>query len=134
MYATAHARCFHEGFVPQMATAELLAREAGLLADDAHLLQGATTSPPPIVSCLDWPLLACCPVTYGAWRSRPLTTVADAEELFAQRCFEADNLLGEEAGCRHLLNWLDDSGRQEMRHQLLAEVRLALASRNPTAA
>ena len=41
-------------------------------------------------------------------------------------CFEADQRLGEPAACRWFLNWFDDTPRDEMRRELLAEVELAL--------
>jgi hypothetical protein len=51
------------------------------------------------------------------------------EEFFARMCFEIDQRLGEPAGCRWFLNWFDETPREEMRQQLLAEVKRALAQR-----
>ena len=56
-------------------------------------------------------------------------TVGQCEEFFAKCCFEADQSLGEPAACRHFLNWFDDTPRDEMRRELLAEVELTLAGR-----
>jgi hypothetical protein len=56
------------------------------------------------------------------------------EEYFARLCFEADQRLGEPAVCRWFLNWFDDTPRDVMRRELLAEVERALAERNATAA
>ena len=38
----------------------------------------------------------------------------------------------EPAACRWFLNWYDDTPRDEVRRELLAEVELALAERVPT--
>jgi len=49
--------------------------------------------------------------------------VAEVEEFFARACFEADQRLGEPAGCRWFLNWFDETPRDEMRRLLFAEVK-----------
>lgn len=51
------------------------------------------------------------------------------EEFFARVCFEADQRLGEPAGCRWFLNWFDDTPRDQMRHELLTEVDRTLIER-----
>ena len=51
-------------------------------------------------------------------------------EFFARMCFEVDQRLGEPAGCRWFLNWFDETPRDEMRRELLAEVNVALAERH----
>ena len=58
-----------------------------------------------------------------------METVGEVEETFARVCFEADQRLGEPAAVRYFLNWYDDTPRDEMRKQLLAEVERALADR-----
>ena len=58
-----------------------------------------------------------------------ISTVGDVETFFAVKCFDADQLLGSPADCRHLLNWVDDTPRPEMRRELLAEIALVLAER-----
>ena len=47
----------------------------------------------------------------------------------AANAAEADTRLGEPAAVRYFLNWFDDTPRDEMRRQLLAEVNRALAER-----
>ena len=44
-------------------------------------------------------------------------------------CFEIDQRFGEPTACRWFLNWFDETPREEMREQLLAEVQRALAQR-----
>lgn len=97
-----------------------------LESDDQRLVQGVTTSPPPLQSVQDWPVEAACAVGYCGWAGDGLETVGEVEEFFARVCHECDRLLGEPAGCRHLLNWFDEAPRDEMRQHLAGEVRLAL--------
>jgi hypothetical protein len=62
-----------------------------------------------------------------------LETVAEVEEFFARMCFEVDQRVGEPAGCRWFLNWFDETPREEMRAELLAEVERALLRRRQQA-
>jgi hypothetical protein len=75
----------------------------------------------------DWPVEAACVLGYCGWQGEGLQSVAQVEEFFARLCFEADQRLGEPAACRWFLNWYDETGREEMRRQLLAEVNRSLA-------
>ena len=68
-------------------------------------------------------------VGFCAWQGDGLETVAEVEEFFARVCFEADQVLGEPAACRWFLNWFDETPRDEMRRQLVAEVNRALSDR-----
>jgi hypothetical protein len=93
------------------------------------LIQGSTTTPPPLQCVQDWPVEACCVLGYCSWMGEGLETVAEVENDFARVCFEADQILGEPAACRYFLNWYDETSRDEMRRELLAEVNLVLAER-----
>lgn len=57
-------------------------------------------------------------------------TVREVEEFFARMCYEIDLRVGEPAGCRWFLNWFDDTPRDEMRSELLTEVRLVTKTRD----
>jgi hypothetical protein len=94
-------------------------------------VQGATTTPPPLLCVQDWPVEACCALGFCGWQGEALCTVGEVEEHFAKCCFEADQRLGEPAACRWFLNWFDDTPRDDMRRELLAEVELALTDRIP---
>src|SRR5205085_10909409 len=100
-----------------------------LKADDRRLLQGATSSPPPLMCVQDWPIERACALGFCAWQGEGLETVGEVEEFFARTCFEADQRLGEPAACRYFLNWFDDTPRAEMRAALLEEVNRVLAER-----
>jgi hypothetical protein len=122
-------KVWREGVVPLLSTSGLMALGQGLENDDPRLLQGATTTPPPLQCVQEWPVEAACALGYCGWVGDGLETVAEVEEFFARMCFEIDQRLGEPAGCRWFLNWFDETPRDEMRHQLLREVNLALAQR-----
>ena len=122
-------KVWREGFAPLLSNAALEALKRGLMSDDHQLLQGATTSPPPLQYAQEWPVEAACVLGYCGWKGEGLETVAEVEEFFAQACFEADQRLGDPAACRYFLNWFDDTPREEMRRLLLAEVNHTLARR-----
>ena len=120
---------WRDGFAPVLSTTGLLSLRDALRVDDPRLVQGATTTPPPLLCVQDWPVEACCALGYCGWQGDRMDTVGEVEEFFAKCCFEADARLGEPAACRWFLNWFDDTPRADMRRDLLAEVELALADR-----
>jgi hypothetical protein len=120
---------FRVGLGPQLTEDDLLALARGLESDDRRLAQGYTTDPPPLKGLWDLPVCACCPISFVGLVSRGLTTVGQVDEWFAQVCFRIDELFGEKAASRWLLNYLDDTPRERMREELLAEVRAELARR-----
>lgn len=121
---------WRQGFAPVLSTAGLAALRDALARDDECLTQGATTTPPPLLCVQDWPVEAACAVGFCGWRGEDeLGTVGEVEDYFARACFEADQRLGEPAACRWFLNWFDDTDRDDMRRELLAEVQLELEKR-----
>ncbi len=119
-------KVWRDGFVPSIPRDALLSLKEALEKDDPRLLQGATTSPPPLECVRDWPVEAACLIGFCGTHvhgSFGEATVSQVEEWFAQRCFEADQRLGEPAACRWFLNWADDTPRQEMRQEMIAELR-----------
>lgn len=123
---------WRDGFAPILPIDGLTALATALREDDKKLIQGATTTPLPLMCVMDWPVEAgdCLAfmgaVTHGGFGT---ATVGECEEFFAKCCYEADQLLGEPAACRWLLNWYDDTPRDEMRRELLAEVESVLENR-----
>jgi hypothetical protein len=122
-------KVWREGVAPLLPTAGLEALKRALTDDDARLLQGATTTPPPLQCVQDWPVEAACALGFCGWQGENLETVAEVEEFFARTCFEIDQRLGEPAACRWFLNWFDETPREEMRQLLLPEVQRVLAQR-----
>jgi len=122
-------KVWQEGVVPLLSTAGLEALRQALVSNDVRLLQGATTTPPPLQCVQDWPVEAACALGFCGWQGEGLETVAEVEEFFARMCFEVDQRLGEPAACRWFLNWFDETPRDEMRAELIGEVNLALAQR-----
>ena len=123
-------KVWRNGFVPVLSSFGLVQLREALRYDDLRLVQGATTSPPPLMCVQDWPVEACCALGFCGWQGDGLQTVGEVEEFFARCCFEADERLGEPAACRWFLNWFDDTPRDEMRADLLAEIEWALEERN----
>jgi hypothetical protein len=121
--------CWRAGFAPQISDAGLQALRRALTEDDPNLIQGGTTTPPPLQCVLDWPAEAACPVGYAGWQGDGLATVGEVENYFGALCLEAGRRLGDAAGSRHLLNFVDETPRQEMRRELLAEVERELSRR-----
>jgi hypothetical protein len=122
-------RVWRTGVAPCLSDAALTALRDGLRDDDERLLQGHTTSPPPLTAVMDWPVEAGCALCYAAWRGDGLTTVEEVEESFGRVCWAAEQTLGEPAAVRHFINWWDKTPRYEAIAALLPEVELALASR-----
>jgi hypothetical protein len=117
------------GLAPLLSTTSLEVLRRALLNDDSRLLQGATTMPPPLQCVQDWPVEGACGLGYCGWQGEGLETVGEVEEFFARMCFEIDQAMGEPAACRWLLNWFDETPREEMRRLLVAEVNRTLAER-----
>jgi hypothetical protein len=122
-------KVWREGLAPLLSTKGLESLGRALANDDGRLLQGATTTPPPLQCVQDWPVEAACSIGFCGWQGEGLETVAEVEEYFAQICFEVDQRLGEPAACRWFLNWFDETPRDEMRRLLGAEVARTLAQR-----
>jgi|SRR5581483_1428701 len=140
-------KVWREGVAPQLSEHALLCLKTALETDDPRLVQGQTTTPPPLQCVRDWPVEGGCAIGFcGAVenggllpeddpdhpeaRSRaPAAEVWKVEEYFAAVCHEADQRLGEPAAVRWFLNWFDETPRDEMRALLLPEVELALAGR-----
>src|SRR5687768_13684310 len=124
-------KVWRTGLAPLLSVEGLEALQGALERDDPRLTQGSTTTPPPLMCVQDWPVEAACALGFCGWQGDELESVGQVEEFFARACFEADQRLGEPAACRWFLNWFDDTPRDEMRRELLAEVELALADRIP---
>lgn len=122
-------KVWREGVSPLLTTAGLEALAEALVANDPQLVQGATTTPPPLQCVQDWPVEAACALGFCGWKGDGLETVAQVEEHFARMCFEIDQRMGEPAACRWFLNWFDDTPRDVMRQELLIEVQRTLAER-----
>lgn len=124
------SKVFSQGFAKVMSTVALKALMEGLRVDSAGLLQGATTSPPPLTCVQDYPVEAACAIGFAGWRGEVLFSVGEVEEYFARTCHQVDQLFDEPAACRHFLNWVDETPRDEMRLQLLPLIRKELGIRN----
>lgn len=104
----------------------LLALANALRTDDSRLLQGATTSPPPLAAVADWMCEGCDPVvlmhTAANGGKIEATMVGLAEKVFAITMARADELLGGDRLSAAFSNWWDDTPRHVARGALLAEI------------
>jgi hypothetical protein len=121
--------CWRTGFAPQVSDAGLAALRRALTEDDPKLIQNGTTTPPPLQCVLDWPAEAACPVGYAGWQGDGLETMGEVENYFGALCLEAGQRLNDPAGPGALLNFIDQTPRNDMRRELLAEVERELSRR-----
>jgi hypothetical protein len=130
-YLEAWQHVWHRGIAPQLTTEGLQGLKAALVRNDPRLITGATTNPPPLQCVADWPVESCCPLSFALLDGLAPSDVSVSllEQEFATACNRADQLLGEPAGVRHFLNWVDETPREDMRGHLLAEVEQELAER-----
>jgi hypothetical protein len=123
---------WRRGFAPLLSNDQLTALRDALAADDRRLIQGGTTTPPPLMCMRDFPVEAGCLLGYCgavAHGGIGVATVGQVEEAFVRFCFDADNAVGEPAYCRNLLNFWDDTPRPAARVLVLEEVAYTLAGR-----
>lgn len=123
---------WRDGVSPSLSTAGLEALKKALETDDARLLQGATTCPPPLAFVQDWPTEGADAIGFAYWMGDRggEASVGDVEEFFARTAFEADRRCGEPSAVRWFLNFHDDEPRDRMRASLLEEVELTLSERS----
>ncbi len=130
-------RVFRDGLAPQLSTAGLQALATALVTDDPRLLQGSTCYPPLLDALRDRDVEGACLIGFCAWQAEGCGQVGKLEEYF-QRVTDTCNAIcdanmDEVATSRYLLNWYDDTARDEMRLELLGEVQLALKERTRAA-
>ena len=124
-------RVWRLGIVSQLSMQGLEALRRALLTDDKRLIQGATTSPPPLHCVSDWNVEGADAISFALWQGDGYATVGQLEERFAMVCCKASNELGEPAAIKYFLHWWDESPRFKARQQLLIECDLALIGRLP---
>jgi len=127
-------RIWREGFAPQLSTAGLQALQKALADDDPRLLQGTTCYPPLLDPLKDRAVEASCALGFCGWQGDGINSVGQLDEFFQRLCDAADLPFSDPAACRYFLNWYDDTPREQMRQELLAEVTLALQERHTAAA
>ena len=137
---------WRKGIAPLLEEEQLRSLLKGLVEDDPRLLQGATTSPPPLSCVSDWPCEGACGLAYagatslggllpieperrGPLRDWTYSTVEEVETFFSRFCFEIDQRIGEPAACRFFLTFWDDTPRDEMRREMIAEIQRELTRR-----
>lgn len=127
-------RVWRVGIAPQLSRSALLALQLALRRDDARLLQGVVTAPPPLEANGRCAVIGGCAIGLCGWLGEGRASVVAVEDYFAAVCEAADAALGEPAACRFFFNWFDAVPRSQMRREMLAEVTLALGESTPLAA
>jgi hypothetical protein len=124
-------RAWRDGIVPQLSTAGLEALQKALECDDPALIQGQSLLPPPLQSHESDPVIAACAIGLAAWKAdcQEGAPVGEVDIRFAEICSNASQRLGEPGAVHFFLAQYDSWTREEMRRNLLSEVRLALAGR-----
>ena len=59
-------KAWRDGFAPLLSTAGLQALRRALIDDDERLVQGSTTSPPPMSCVQDWAVEGTCAIGFCA--------------------------------------------------------------------
>ena len=121
-------RILRDGLLRALTEAELHALRRGLVDDDAMLLQGMMTLPPPLECLHDWQVEGADLTAYPAWRAQGLVTVKEVEESAWALCSAIDTHCGVGAA-KELLRWYDGELRADVRQTLLAEVERELMIR-----
>lgn len=122
-------RVFREAVCPNLPTEGLQALRDALASDDSRLLQGCTTSPPPLECVTDWPCEGADAIGFAFWRGSPDVTVGEVEAAFAEVAFRCDELLNDYAVIRWWTVFWDETPRDEMLRELLPEVDRELSRR-----
>jgi hypothetical protein len=110
----------------RLGTDALRVLQTALLKDDPRLIQGGTCSPPPMDQFRDCTICGGCIIGFAGWQTLGLQTVGEVHDYFHRVCDECGTEDDPHA-VRYFLNWADDAPRREMRREMLAEIRLALA-------
>jgi hypothetical protein len=116
------------GIAPELSLDCLWALERGLDTDDPELIQGGIVLPVQ----MDWgdlPVEASCPIGYAGWKGNAIVTVEGVETFFKRVIDGANRRMADPQAAYWFATWVDDTPRADMRRELLAEVRLAIAGR-----
>jgi hypothetical protein len=127
-------RVWRNGLAPQLSVNGLRALQMAIVMDDARLLQGVVTAPPALDALRECAVHGTCAISFCGWQGEGLRSVGQVEEFFHRVCDAAEGAFHESAACRYFLNWYDETPRNHMRRELLAEVNLALRDRRVAAA
>lgn len=129
---TTWCRVFRDGFAPQLTTDELESLAVACETDDPRLIQGGTTTPPPLMCMQGAAVEAGCALGFvGAIRNGGFgaATVGQCEQVFADLCHDAGERVGVPDACRFVLNWWDDNPRLQVFREFLSELRAEIGRR-----
>ena len=118
---------FRKAFVKVAPKEGLQSLYQALQDDDQRLIQGQSTEPAPLMSLQGHPVEGACMIGYCAWRGGEgdVKTVGETEEAFADLVWKCDQIMGGHAESRWLLQYWDDTPREDARRELIKELELA---------
>ena len=122
--------CWQEGIQPSISSTALRSLLEALERDDERLLQGASTSPPPLYPCDSWPCEASCPVCWLLWEGSQEMSVKEVCEFLGNIASHCEDALQEVGAIRHFMNWWDENPRELVRAKLSAWIAADLAARS----
>ena len=120
-------KCWRQGFAPLISDEGLLELAKALRDDDPKLIQGqtCTTDGGHRIGLVT----GACAISYAGWKGDELTGWDEIEAFFTMCCWKVDQTFGEPASCRYFLNWVDETPRDQMRNELLEEVKKTIEMR-----
>lgn len=121
-------RVWRDGLAALLTEGDLEQLEVALVRDDSRLIQGAPTEPPPDPRFNDEPADGACLLGYAAMMGG-VALVGQLRQHGLWLCVQIDKRLGKQAHYA-LVNWWDDTDRDEARAALLYEVQREQAQRS----
>lgn len=117
------------GLAPTFSSAELDALRVGLELDDPALVQGACVVRDGDYECASCRVVGGCAIGYAIWNHGAVSFDDEVLDAFQTVLVKSDFLVGYPLGTAPFLSWFDDTPREEMRRELLLEVKRSLALR-----
>lgn len=122
-------KVFINGIAPSISNSGLVQLIKELAMEPSSLIQRETVFPEPIAPNMDRPVEAACAIGFCGWKGEGCETVAEVIEYFSRVCYETDQRLCEEAGCRWFINWFDDTDMEIVREELTSAIVDVLRTR-----
>jgi len=123
-----------DGLLPVMTSDQIRCVLACLLHNDGRLIQGATTSPPPLKAVASDPVERACLVGMAVWQLQDGFTVGETDKGYVRLLGQTDRLYekhhSNHQASRWFLSWFDDTSRDEMRAELIPELKAELERRH----
>jgi len=114
-------KAWRVGVAPLLSNVALVELEVALEYDDPRLIQGKVCLPAWTPNAEGEEVTEVCAIGLCAL-AEGKKTVGQVSAFFGDLCRKAGEAIGETSGIRHFLSWFDETPRDEVRRELLAEV------------